>query len=245
MRNGFYRFKKHFTLQIVLPFTLLVLPLAAQSLSGELGFVSRYVWRGFDVTPNNAPGLQPSLTWTLGSSGFSVNLWSNIPLKDRKLYNDELDLTLSYSRALSDAVSAEVGFIQYGWYFAEDFSFEDFTSQEFYLSLGLSQMPLTPGITFYYNVADSEKGLYIAVQVSHSLPVTAQKSLALSAALGYNNGQWLPEGSDTGFSDLQISASMPFKAGPLAVTASLNYMHPMLDIVNTDDEVWFGITLSK
>lgn len=244
MKHDRIRFTKQYSLLIFFMLSMLVLPLAAQSLSGELGLVSRYVWRGFDVTPNNAPGLQPSLTWTVGESGFSINLWSNIPLRDRSLYDDELDLTLSYSRALSEALSAEVGFIHYGWYFAEDFSFEDFTSQEFYISLGLCQLPLTPAVTVYYDIANGD-GLYVSAQISHNLPVTTQKALALSAALGYNHGQWLPKGSDTGFSDLHVSAAMPFTAGPMAVTASINYMHPLLDVVNTDDEFWFGITLSK
>jgi uncharacterized protein (TIGR02001 family) len=214
---------------------------AAAQLSFQVDTVSRYVWRGFDLfAPNNA-ALQPSLTYAFGETGLSANVWTSFALGDRSTYRyaDEIDLTLTYAVPVSEAVDVTVGLIHYGWYFARPFSFKGSTTQELFITAGLSQVFLQPTLAIYYDL-NMGSGLYASLKIGHSLALSEKLSLGLSAALGYNAGQWI-EGS--GFSDLNLGASLPFKAGDLIIVPLINWTIVLMDEVNTENEIWFGLSI--
>jgi len=224
---------------IIIGVLLLCIIDAAGLLAGtayQLTFSSRYTWRGFEMNPPNKPVLQPSITYTFGESGFSANAWGSFSFENKEL--NELDLTLSYSFASSEHVSLAVGFIHYGWYFAEGFRFEDNTTQEVYVSAGLPKVFLSPRVSFYYDFNNGD-GYYLLLGVGHSLPVSGRLSLELAASCGYNGKQWIEE---SGFSDLNLGASLPLKINKFTVTPFLNVTFILLDAVNpgVDNEISFG-----
>ena len=222
----------------------LSLPLPGKALNFQVDVTSRYIWRGFDLLPDNNSALQPSLTYDFGDSGFSLNLWASFALTDRDDYKyaDEIDVTLTYALKTRESLSLVLGFTNYGWWFAEDFEFEDHTTQEFFVELGFPKVPLSPTFTAFYDINLGD-GLYVQVAGGHTLPLGEGLNMDISAALGYNAGMFLPEGADTGFSDLTIGASVPFKIGGLTLSPFVNYTFVFLDAVNDDNELWFGASL--
>lgn len=200
---------------------------------------SRYIWRGFDLNPQNKPVLQPSVTFALGDSGLSLNLWSSFSFVSKDL--NEVDVTLSYDFQLSKDVAVTVGLIHYGWYFVDGFTFKDNTTQEFYATLGFSRLPLAPEVTVYYDFGSGD-GLYLELGVSHSLRLSDDLNLDLSGSLGYNDKLWVTE---SGFSDLTFGASVPFNVGKVTIAPFLNITFVLMDAVNPHigNEIWSGASI--
>jgi uncharacterized protein (TIGR02001 family) len=235
--------RKHLILFALLVF--LSLHLVGKNFSFRLDVTSRYIWRGFDLLPSNNPAFQPSLTYDFGSTGFSLNLWASFALSDRGIskYADEIDLTLTYTFKTPENVSLTLGFTNYGYWFDENFKFEDNTTQEFFVEVGFPKVPFSPRITAFYDINLGD-GLYVQLTGEKPVSMSDKISLNLSVALGYNAGFYLPEGADTGFSDLTIGASIPVKIGKTALLSPfVNYTFVFLDAVNEDNELWFGVSL--
>ena len=77
-----------------------------KNLSVEAHYVSRFIWRGFDVTPDNNPAFQPSLTYSFGKTGLWVNLWGSIGLTERSKIKtaDEVDYVFGYDKSLAGGI---------------------------------------------------------------------------------------------------------------------------------------------
>jgi hypothetical protein len=222
----------------------LSLPLVGKAFSFQVDVTSRFIWRGFDLLPDNNSAIQPSLTYDFGDSGFSLNIFASFALTDRDIYKywDEIDLTLTYALKTSENISIVLGFTNYGWWFAEDFKFKDHTTQEFFVELGFPKVPFGPKLTAIYDI-NVYDGLYVQLSGGHSVSIGGGLALDLAAALGYNGGFNPIEGADTGLSDLTIGASVPFKLGGLTLSPFVNYTFVFLDAVNDDNELWFGASL--
>jgi hypothetical protein len=205
-----------------------------------LDFNSRYIWRGFDLNPNNKPVLQPSVTFTIGDTGFSVNLWGSFAFGNKRLH--EADITFSYDFSNLKDINLSIGFIHYGWYFSENFEFEDHTSQEVYLTLGLPKVPLTPTLSLYYDMGNGD-GFYASLGIGHGVKLTESITLDLSASIGYNGGQWI-EGS--GFSNLDFGVSIPLKLDNVSISPFFGVVIVLLDEVNpqVDNEIFAGVSLA-
>jgi hypothetical protein len=220
--------------------------LAAASLPGAIAvqadLVSRYVWRGFDLLPDNHMAIQPSVSIELGKSGFTLDVWSSFALANRAdfKYSDEIDLTLSYDFAMPEGWELSAGFTHYGYWFAEDFSFKDATSQEVYATIARTDLPLSPTLSVYYDF-NLGSGLYVTLGGSHELKVSEKASMELGGLVGFNSRQYIDR---TGFSDIDLYANLPLPVGKLTLTPSFNVMIPLLDEVNEDVEIWFGLSAS-
>ena len=120
------------------------------AVSGQVDLVSRYIWRGFDLLPDNQAAIQPQFSVDLGKSGFSINVWSSFALAQRAVlkYSDEIDVTLSYAFQMPEGWELTAGFIYYGYWFADDFKFKDHTSQEVYVTVAKTDLPLSPSFPF-------------------------------------------------------------------------------------------------
>jgi uncharacterized protein (TIGR02001 family) len=226
----------------VLGLVLGAAPLAAQW-EFQADVMSRYIWRGMDLLWNNKPALQPSVTYSFGESGFSMNLWGSFALGNRSEYKDldEIDLTLDYTFSLSDQVEMSVGFIAYSYPFYPEFSFKNDVTEEVYASIGLPNAFLSPYLTAFYDF-NLGTGLYLLLEGSHSIPLSESLSLDLHAGLGYNSKQYIEE---SGLSDLTIGASLPISLGDWTIAPLLNYTFVFLDSINDENELWFGISISR
>ncbi len=205
----------------------------------QIDVTSRFIWRGFDLNPQNKPALQPGVTFSFGESGLSLNLWSSFSFSAREL--DELDVTLTYDFKLTRNIALAIGLIHYGWYFVDGFTFKDNTTQEIFATIGLPDLPLAPELTLYYDFANGD-GLYFELGIGYSVPLSEELSLELSATLGYNDKLWIAE---SGLSDLSFCASVPFKIETVTISPSFNIMFILLDAVNpgTNNEIWGGVSI--
>jgi hypothetical protein len=219
-----------------------VVPLSAQW-SFQADTMSKYIWRGFDLYADDNPAFQPSVTYTFGESGFSLNLWTSFALGERSIYkyDDEFDLTLAYDFQISENFDLSVGFTHYGWYFDRNFSFKNSTSQEFFVSVGLSKAFLEPLLTIFYDVSMGS-GLYALLEGGHTIALSETVDLNLSAGLGYNYHQFTDE---SGLSDLTLSLSLPVKLGEWKIAPQVNYTFVFLETVNPENEFWFGLSIIR
>jgi uncharacterized protein (TIGR02001 family) len=206
----------------------------------QADFATRYIWRGFDLNPYKKPVLQPSIEYSLGNSGLSLDLWMSFSFENKEL--NETDLTFSYSRKLSDQFSLTAGLIHYGWYFAPNFRFEDDTSHEVFASLKMPEIVFQPEITIFYDFTNGD-GLYILLATGYFCEPVRSLKTSLSASLGYNGGQWLAEGIDPGFSDLNIGLSLAYAWNNFQVIPFANYTFVLLDAIGKENHFWFGISM--
>lgn len=230
---------KKFVLLLLVCLVGAVLPLPG-AVSTQVDLVSRYIWRGFDLLPDNHAAIQPGLTVDLGKSGFSLNVWSSFALAHRAVFkhSDEIDVTLSYAFKVPEGWELTAGFINYGYWFADNFKFRDNTSQEFYATVAKTDLPLSPTLSVYYDF-NLGSGLYVTLGGSHELKINEKVSLEVGGLIGFNSKQYIDK---TGFSDIDIYAKVPLTVGKLTLTPSLNVMIPLLDEVNEDTEIWFGFS---
>ncbi len=208
------------------------------AVSGQVDLVSRYIWRGFDLLPENHPAIQPSLTIDLGASGFSLNVWSSFALAHRAVFkhSDEIDVTLSYSFKVAEGWELAAGFTNYCYWFADDFKFRDNTSQEVYATVAGTDLPLSPTLSVYYDF-NLGSGLYVTLGGSHELKISENVNVEVGGLIGFNSRQYIDK---TGFSDIDLYARVPLAVGKLTLTPSFNVMIPLLGEVNEDVEIWFG-----
>lgn len=232
-------YMKKFILVLLVCLAGAALPLPG-AVSAQVDLVSRYVWRGFDLLPDNHAAIQPSLTIDFGESGFSLNVWSSFALAHRDVFKraDEIDVTLAYAFKMPEGWELSAGLINYGYWFADDFKFEDHATQEVYATVARTDLPLSPQLSVYYDF-NLGSGLYVTLGGSHELKVNEKVSMEIGGLIGFNSRQYI---DTTGFSDIDLYAKVPLTMGKLTLTPSLNVMIPLLDEVNEDTEIWFGFS---
>lgn len=210
------------------------------AVSGQVDLVSRYIWRGFDLLPENHPAIQPQFSVDLGRSGFSLGVWSSFALERRGEFGsaDEIDVTLSYEVPLPEEWEMTVGLNNYGYWFADGFKFRDHTSREIFVQVVRTGMPLSPTLSVNYDF-NLGSGLYMTLGGSHGLKLSERISMEIGGLIGFNSRQYIDQ---TGFSDIDLYARLALTLGRLTLTPSLSVMIPLLDEVNGKTEVWFGLS---
>lgn len=164
---------------IFLSFALLCVAAAPASADAEyaLDFASAYVWRG--ITFTDGAVWQPSVTAS-NDSGFAINVWGNLDIDDANDMSaefNEIDLTASYGFG-TDAVSAEVGFIEYLF---PNTSFDG--TREVYLTLGWD-IAAAPSVSLYYDI-DEVKDFYANVGIEFGGDVSDALAWSVAVSAGY------------------------------------------------------------
>ena len=219
------------------------------TLALDVGFFSKYVWRGIVLTDD--PVAQPAVT--VDWYGFSLNVWGNMDLtgvNDNRGQFNEVDFTFSYTRAFGP-LEATVGVVHY--YFPNT-PFRQTT--EFFAGLGLPDLLLTPSITAYFDV-DEADGWYLTGDVGHSfeLPKLFERfdwSIDLAAGFGWasakHNAAYF--GVDrSGWTDFHSSISLPVRLTHYLTITPLVAFTSVLDsrlrgAVDDADNVIFGINVT-
>jgi hypothetical protein len=224
-------------------------PAAAQvTVGADVGLFSDYVWRG--ITYTNKFVIQPDayLTFPTGPATFTAGGWFNI---EPGKYDGASDISESGGESSFDVAEFDWwGEFNYpyqkanftlgatGYYFPNDAGFtKAANTYEIYGKVGLS-VPLNPKLAVWYDV-DKIKGGYFEGSISHSIqPKDQPFSITLGALAGFNAGQGINDDPtsdqsfnfvDDGFTHLDLSAAVPFSAGPLSIS-------PVVHVVITGDD---------
>ena len=184
--------------------------------------------------------IQPSVGYAFDKSGLAIEFWSSFSFENKEV--DEFRLYLTYEKILSEYFSLKAGLIHYGWYFAPEFSFEDDTSHEVFVSASLSKILIDPSLTVFYDFTNGD-GFYILLEAGYCFKLLEPVGIALSASLGYNGGQWLAEGVDPGFSDLNLGVTLPVTVGRFRISVLATYTVVLLDAIGKDNHFWYGVTV--
>jgi len=199
------------------------------SLSGDIGIVSQYVWRGVTETKGK-PAVQGDLG--LSAGGLSAGVWfSNTYPASAPQYKGrdvvEFDWTLDYTVEL-DALSLSAGAIWYIYLYDAASNFP-----EVYLGASLDA-PLSPWLTLYYTAADSNNKTYLAGDLWVDLGLSTEAAgFELGATLSFV--QWKKSQANrgnaakwkNGLSVLSLSASKGLKLGETEASVSLSYSQPL------------------
>ncbi len=204
------------------------------SVGAGVDFYTKYIWRGQNLV--DEPVLQPSAY--VGIENFTASVWGNYTLTDDKEWT-ELDYTLDYTTSLEfispklEKLSVSLGYIYY------DFPNlpPNNDSQEVYAAIAADTL-LSPSFAVYYDY-DQGDGTYYELSVAHTLPIEPL-SLNLSAAVGYNDGQW---GFDSSFSNALLGASLTIPLGEKLSFEPGIFYSVALDN-QYDDEFYGGFSIS-
>ena len=231
-------------------------PPAEEKPTGSLAVsgLSKYVWRGYEMTKNSIV-VQPSLT--VGYKGFSANVWGNIDTNPYSTTNatysstwTETDLTLSYTKTFG-ILNAGLGYIYYGLQAPNAGAVKPLDAQEIFVSLGLN-IPLTPTLTVYKEI-DHYHQYYFLLGISHTFEFNKTVSLQLSASASYlmsdyadaslynvnasyggypkfNDNYQATNDKFSNFHDGLLSASLPINVIKyLTVAPTVSYSFPLSD----------------
>ncbi len=171
------------------------------SLSFDNAFVSKYVWRGQNLS--NTASYQPGVSF--GYKDLTVSSWSNVAhtaFGDSGVAGNhwtEHDFTVDYGIGLGDKVALNVGYINYAFPNFSDGRY----SNEVYASLGIDTI-LEPTFSVYGDFHNGD-GMYYNFGIGHAVDMGKGVALGLSASVGVNNGQWIEA---TTVSDVVLGVSL-------------------------------------
>ena len=220
----------------------------APSADASVAFLSKYVWRGFELSDDSLV-IQPSLTASY--KGFSANFWGNLDTKyfETDAHNwNETDWTLSYDGAY-EKLGYGVGWIYYALEDVADVNIRANDTQEFYGTVSYDVL-LAPTFTFYYDISDFKGAWYANLAFGHTFMIAEKYGLDLGLAFGY-----LDDNADySEFQDGLLSASMSFPIGEyIAITPEIYWSFALSskssDLIesgpsNKDNFVYGGVSAS-
>jgi len=219
------------TILMGLGFTTAVTPAQASDLevSGDMGVVSQYVWRGVTQT-NGKTAVQGDLGASI--SGLSASVWfSNAYPSPAPQFNNrdvvEFDWTLDYSNSFGDSgVGYSVGAIGYTYLYDSASNFPE-------IYAGLSYGPVS--VTAYYNVKDSFNNAYLRGDTWVDIGLsTSIQSFDISGTISYAN--WKKDAVNrattslfkNGFNLLTLGVSKDIEVAGITVTPSLTATLPVI-----------------
>jgi hypothetical protein len=193
---------------------------AAIEVSGDayVGVYNKYVWRGYDMLPNDNVSVQSGTD--ISFKGFTISWWGALEEKSGNLF--EADLVLDYSHDFGEMVSASIGNIMYD---VDGFK----TTNEFYVSASLNTI-LAPSVTVYYDY-DEFNGLYTTFGISHDLELADKLSLGLGAQVSYLKDDQNNLGTtESWLHNAELSAAASYAVNDqVSIDASFLYSGPLTD----------------
>ncbi len=235
------------TLLVLTTFALPALALGPLDIDADVTVMSQYVWRGLVINPEAV--LQPSLS--AGILGIGFGFWGNVDLTDIYENNgqfNEFDWVASYGLPLP-LVDLNFGLIYYDYPNTETNS----TAEAFVT--GSVGVLLSPTLEIYYDFKNID-GTYVNASISYPVALGETVNLDLGAALGFGSGAYTKgyfgTNSQSGTTDFNLSASVPFKPIPFfTITPSATYSTLMSNAKDftaenggDTDAMFYGISVS-
>ncbi len=219
------------------------------TVSADLSLLSKYVWRGIEVTDGGV--FQPGFTGSY--CGLSFNTWGNLDTTDtNNMAGDfnEIDLTLDYT-FLWEMMSFDFGIIHY--------TFPNtgaLATTELFASAA-ADVFLSPSLTIYQDIDEGE-GTYMSLGIGYGFDhiwkasenISIALDLSLSIGFGSSEHNDFYYGVDKSrFTDLLFSAATPITISEHWSVSPEIHVSALLggdirDAMQPDVNVWGGITVS-
>lgn len=243
-----------------------------QAQEGELGvtldvtYLSRYIWRGFDMYNNNTSAIQSSIDIDFYDTGFGMSVLmsraNQSGFEDMEWWN----YTLYYGNSLFEGENYATDYkVGWGYYNFPDRSHNVADMQEFFAELSWSNI-CPAGVVPSYTIIRMWPAKSNSTSVSGAagwihilglgydwivpglLPETPEQTLHLSADLVYNDGAFINPTTgaavDHDWSHMVFGVSTGFElADNVTLTPALYYQASMENTVNTQDEFWVGLSM--
>lgn len=180
--------------------------MAEVKVSGDVyvGPVSKYVWRGFDLSEGRGV-VQGGVD--VSYKDFTVSYWSNAQMAGSPTLKagdvTETDITLNYTYKPVELLTLNVGNIYYN---LDGFA----DTNELYLKTTLNTL-LSPTFTVYYDWDEArEAGLFYTFSVGHSLGLMKNVGLNLGALASYNMESDYSTGNYNNWHNYELTASVDY-----------------------------------
>jgi len=247
---------------------LLITAGLAQAQEDELGvtlgvkYMSRFIWRGFDIYKNNHSAIRPFIDIDLYGTGFGVNVIHSRGFSGGRERMEKFNYTLYYRNKLFEgetyATNYKAGWVYYSYPERERSSAD---LQEAFVSFSWPEIcpeGIVPKYTIVRmwpaesNADDSENGgwwhilgLGYDLSVPGLMPDTPEQILHLSVETAYNDSVYRGGKTvDHDWSHAAFGISTSFDLGnDLLFTPGIYYQSSWEDSVNPSDEYWFTLTL--
>jgi len=257
----------------ILLFAVILLSTAglAQAQEDELGvtlgvkYMSRFIWRGFDVYKNNDAAIRPFVDVDLYGTGFGVNVIHTRGIGDEMRNTERMEkfnYTLYYRNKLFEgetyATNYKAGWVYYSYPERERSSAD---LQEAFVTFSWPEI-CPEGVVPKYTIvrmwpAESEAdcrnnggwwhllGLGYDLAVPGLMPDTPEQVLHLSVETAYNDSVYAGGKTvDHDWSHAAFGVSTNFDLGnDLTFTPGIYYQSSWDDSVNSSDEYWTTLTL--
>jgi len=240
----------------------------AQAQENELGatlgvqYMSRYIWRGFDIYRDNHSTVRPFIDIDFYGTGFGLHILNPRSIGGGRVDLEKINYTLYYRNKLFEgetyATNYKVGWVYYNY---PDMPSKNADLQEAFASFSLPEI-CPAGIVPKYTIvrmwpAESEAdcrnnggwwhilGFGYDLAVPGLMPDTPEQILHLSAETAYNSSVYRGGDSvDHDWSHAVFGISTNFDLGnDLTFTPGIYYQSSWDDSVNSSDEYWTTLTV--
>ena len=240
----------------------------AQAQEDELGvtlgvkYMSRFIWRGFDIYKNNDGAIRPFIDLDLYGTGFGINVIHTRGFGGGLERMEKFNYTLYYRNKLFEgetySTNYKAGWVYYSYPERERSSAD---LQEAFVTFSWPDI-CPEGIVPKYTIvrmwpaesnADCSEnggwwhilGLGYDLSVPGFLPDTPEQILHLSVETAYNSSVYAGGDSvDHDWSHAAFGVSTNFDLGNnLLFTPGIYYQSSWEDSVNSSDEYWATLTL--
>ena len=225
----------------------------------DVTYLSRYIWRGFDMYEDDHSAIQPSIDLDLYGTGLGIKiLWS---IANTSGFEDDewLNYTLYYNNSLFQAQTYTTDYtVGWGYYNYPDSSPKASDLQEFFAAFSWPEI-CPAGVVPSYTVVlmwpsrsnstfASDYGGWLHVfgldyditvpELVSEIPV---RTIHLSTDLVYNDGVL---GADSGFSHMVFGLSTDLEIrNNLTFTPAAYYQSSWESSVNGENEFWVGLSM--
>lgn len=219
-------------------------------------FVSRYIWRGLDLLPDNDPAYQPSVDVALeklvAGADLSFNVWGSFPSGGGHEELTELDYSATLSRDF-ELFNLSSGFTHFDYVKANRYS----DLHEIWMSASLFKIPILP-VDVSFNVLAAyefeavnegpEDGMYYSWGFSTSVPMgrcpLAQEEQTFDMAVTNWGNDGVTGLKPSALYATEITLSTSYAAGPVTITPGFMYVASHEKEINEDDEIAGTIDIS-
>ncbi|EFK97820.1 hypothetical protein LDC_0104 [sediment metagenome] len=226
------------------------------SLDTKVSYVSKYMWRGFDLLEGD-PSIQPEATLSFSETGLYLGVWASYGTKSKWDEWDEWDFYGGYATTFYEnmiyAVEADFGYTFFHYPNQNKYidSQEIAVNLKFPSLLKLTSTRFIPytGVSYSFAAHKNEvdqRGYWLKLGLNMEQKISSlnENPFLIYIETFCNDGAGSMQ-VESGFSHIATGIKTTFEVWGLGFTPSVNYQETLEDSVNKDNDFWYTLTASK